>query len=377
MAHVQDRGKDVDRRWQARYRGPDGRERTRTFTRKVDADAWLAGNTVALRRQEWVDPDAGRITFGAWWSRWLDTRHVRPSTAARDESYGRNHLVPHLGDVPLRAIRQDDVVAWVATVSGKGLAPATVRRAYQLLAKAMQAAVDADRIGRTPCVNIELPKVEQSGMRFLSPTELARLADAAGPRWRGLVLVLGWGGLRIGEAAALRPTDLMPATRQVEVAETAVWVKGHLHVGPPKTKAGRRRVVLPSSVWAELDRHAGEHAGDTTVFAAPEGGYLRASNFRRRAWASATETAGLDGLRIHDLRHTAVSLWIAAGADPKAVSVRAGHTSVAFTLDRYGHLYGDRDAELAGQLDSMIETSEQAGTGAGNVVELPVTRGSA
>ena len=64
---------------------------------------------------------------------------------------------------------------------------------------------------------------------------------------------------------------------------------------------------------------------------------LRVPGFRARLWMPATKAAGLQGLRIHDLRHTAVALWIAAGATPKEVTVRAGHTSVSFTLDRYGY----------------------------------------
>jgi hypothetical protein len=68
--------------------------------------------------------------------------------------------------------------------------------------------------------------------------------------------------------------------------------------------------------------------------------------------------AGLDGLRIHDLRHTAVALWIAAGANPKEVAARAGHTSVSFTLDRYGHLYPDADQALRDRLDALHALAE-------------------
>src|SRR5688500_7325210 len=66
--------------------------------------------------------------------------------------------------------------------------------------------------------------------------------------------------------------------------------------------------------------------------------------FRARVWRPAVVAAGLDGLRIHDLRHTAVALWIAAGANPEEVAARAGHSSVSFTLDRYGHLYLEADS---------------------------------
>jgi integrase len=92
---------------------------------------------------------------------------------------------------------------------------------------------------------------------------------------------------------------------------------------------------------------------DGHVFTADKGGVLRPSNFRVKVWLPAVRAAGLAPLRPHDLRHTAVALWIAAGANPKEVSVRAGHTSVSFTLDRYGHLFPGHDTELRDRLDAM------------------------
>jgi len=85
---------------------------------------------------------------------------------------------------------------------------------------------------------------------------------------------------------------------------------------------------------------------------------LRLATFRHRIWRPATGVAGLGGLRIHDLRHTAVALWIAAGANPKEVAARAGHTSVSFTLDRYGHLYPDADQALRDRLDALHALSQ-------------------
>jgi single stranded DNA-binding protein len=122
----------------------------------------------------------------------------------------------------------------------------------------------------------------------------------------------------------------------------------------PKTRASRRTVSLPRVVTRELDAHlAGGGDPDDHVFTAPQGGTLRIVAFRNRIWRPATEAAGLTGLRIHDLRHTAVALWIAAGASPKEVAVRAGHTSVSFTLDRYGHLYPEADTRLRDRLDTL------------------------
>jgi integrase len=138
------------------------------------------------------------------------------------------------------------------------------------------------------------------------------------------------------------------------VAEIVVEVRGELYMGPPKTRAGRRIVTLPRSVVEELAEYLGPVGeAEAWVFTADKGGVLRPSNFRVKVWLPAVRVAGLAPLRPHDLRHTAVALWIAAGANPKEVSVRAGHTSVAFTLDRYGHLFPGHDDELRGRLDAM------------------------
>jgi len=249
---------------------------------------------------------------------------------------------------------QLEVRGWVADLSARGLAPATITKAYQLLGKVLAAAVDAGYLAQTPCRNVPLPKVEREEMRFLTPTEIVTLAEAIRPTHRALVFVGAYGGLRIGELAGLRcnRVDLLRGT--VSVAEIITEVSGRLHIGPPKTRASRRTVGLPRFVVRELQGHlAGNPAPDDRVFTAPQGGTLRIVAFRNRIWRPATEAAGLAGLRIHDLRHTAVALWIAAGASPKEVAVRAGHTSVSFTLDRYGHLYPEADANLRDRLDAL------------------------
>jgi integrase len=112
-------------------------------------------------------------------------------------------------------------------------------------------------------------------------------------------------------------------------------------------------------VVEELAAHLAAPAEpDALVFTAPKGGPLRVIAFRARIWRPATKSAGLDGLRIHDLPHTAVALWIAAGANPKEVAARVGHTSVSFTLDRYGHLYPESDAALRDRLDAIYSAGQ-------------------
>jgi integrase len=377
--------------WRARYRAPDGRERSKTFQRRPDAERFITTVEGRKLRREWTDPQLARTRYGDWLLQWLKTeRGLRPSTKARDDSYFTNYILPRFRQVPVGAIEQLDARGWVADLSASGLAAATVRKAYQLFAKTMQAAVDSGLIPRTPCRGITLPRVEAQEMRFLTPGQIARLADVIEPRYRALVLLGAYGGLRIGELAGLRPARVDLLRGRIEVAEILVEVRGTLHIGPPKTRASRRTIGLPHPLVAVLAEHLERFAGPDLFFPAPEGGPLRASLFRRRSWQPAVARAGLphiyvraetcaecrlcdqpkgspahhQPLRIHDLRHTAVALWIAAGANPKEVAARAGHTSVAFTFDCYGHLFPDSDELLRDRLGEMFDRSAEEPRGA-------------
>jgi len=153
--------------------------------------------------------------------------------------------------------------------------------------------------------------------------------------------------------------------RTVTIAETLVDVGGHPYFGPPKTRAGHRTIPLPRVAAGPLAEHLATYGRkpDDLVFTAPEGGPVQLNVWRRRFWAPAVLAAGLAHLRPHDLRHTAVALWIAAGANPKETATRAGHSSVSFTLDRYGHLFPGSEQRLNDALDLLADEAEPAADG--------------
>jgi integrase len=350
-----------EKRFDARFRGPDGRVRGKTFTTRRDARDWLARQRTDRSAGTWIDPARGRITFAQWWEQWWPTTvDLRASTRARDESYARSHILPAFGPTQLARIDHAGVQAWVAELRSKGLAPATVVKAAQILSKVMAAAVRDRAIPVDPTRGLRLPTIERPEMRFLNPTDVATLADAIDQRYRAFVILGAYSGLRLGELAGLRRDRLDLVRGQVNVVETLLEVDNRHSLGPPKTRAGRRAVPLPRTVVAELERHAAGIDPTRLVFTAPEGGPLRASLFRTRTWYPAVERAGLAPLRIHDLRHTAVALWIAAGASPKEIATRAGHTSVVTVLDRYGHLLPGYEDRVNDALDAMFETAEAA-----------------
>ena len=128
---------------------------------------------------------------------------------------------------------------------------------------------------------------------------------------------------------------------------------------------------LPRSIAQALGDHLRDlgASADDLVFPAPEGGPLRLSLWRRRVWAPAVLRAGLEPLRIHDMRHTAVALWIEAGASPYEIASRAGHTSVAVVLDRYGHLLPGSEERVNDALDALARDAIGSARAIGRAME--------
>jgi integrase len=205
--------------------------------------------------------------------------------------------------------------------------------------------------------------VGQGKQRFLSPDEVSTLADAIDPRFRALVLTACYAGLRLGELAALRRSRVDLMRRRVEVAETLTDVGGHVSFGPPKTRRGWRTVPIPAALADELAAHMECYAAtneEALVFPSPLGQPLRRTTFRRRVWVPAVGRAGLTDLAFHDLRHTYVSLAASAGLDLYEVSKRAGHSSAAFTADRYAHLYDAADEAYGDAMDRVWSAAQPA-----------------
>jgi integrase len=310
------------------------REHAPHFARKRDAEQWRASHEVAIARGEWVDPALSKITVGEWLSQWLALQvQLKPTTMVRYEVALRSQILPRWELVPLSRITHSDVSSWVHGLIDEGLAPATVRYAHRVLSLALTAAVRDGRLVRNVAEGVPLPRVVATPKRFLTHDQVQALAAACVP-YDTLIRVLAYGGLRWGELVALTACRIDLARRRIEVVEAITEVHGRLVVGTTKTHQ-RRSVPIPRFLADELADHlAGKAPGDL-VFTAPEGGVLRNTNFRPRFFDPAAEKAGLLGLTPHQLRHTAASLAIAAGANVKAVQLMLGHASAAMTLDIY------------------------------------------
>ncbi len=157
--------------------------------------------------------------------------------------------------------------------------------------------------------------------------EVGALAEAVGPRWRTLILLAAWCGLRRGELLAVRRRDVDVCTGTVEVARSVQHLRGgEVVLGAPKTAVGRRRVVIPSHVVPEVEAHleTGVAAGPDALISTTKTGDLLHPYMVQRAWEAARRAAGVEHLRFHDLRHTGDTPAAATGASTKELMARMG-----------------------------------------------------
>ncbi len=202
-------------------------------------------------------------------------------------------------------------------------------------------------------------------------SQLYELHDACKGRYADLVLVLGFGGLRWGEVAGLQVGDIISVPGRGLRLQRAVLMSGEggeLYVETLKSKRART-VPLVEDVVPIVDTWAEGKDSDDWLFAAPSGGPLYEANWKRSIdWIQATKAIGMPSLRVHDLRHTAAPVWLAAGADPKVVQRILGHASAAMTMDVYGHLVDHNLWEAAKKVTGA--TGDTTGTFSGTQMEI-------
>lgn len=256
----------------------------------------------------------------------------KAQTTAREAA---GYVTSKWGDLLVSDLDQRDVQAWIADLkSSRGPASVALKsNVVQCLKGSVEGRVDLSRV--------KAGRVRPHEARFLTVQQLGALAEECKP-YQAMVWLLGTCGPRISECCALNVGDVNAKTKRLRVRFS---------------KNGYSRdVPTPGFVlkMLNLDRPSRE-----PLFTNSRGGRLDPDNWRARVFRDARDRAGLEGMRIHDLRHTAASLAITSGADVKAVQRMLGHKSAKMTLDLYGHLWDRTLDDVAAKLDALV-ASERA-----------------
>ncbi len=329
--------------------GADGKRRqsrTGGFATKRDAQRALTDALGRLDRGTYVE--VGRQTVGDYLEGWLAGKaRLRATTARSYEAHIRLYLRPHLGQLRLTDLRTTDVERMYAKIGAeRALSAATVRRVHATLLSALNTAVRRHLIAVNVAAHVELPAASRAPVRVWSPEQVGRFLDFADEdRLSALYHLVALRGLRRGEAVGLRWTDVDLDAGRLRVAQQVVQLGYATAVGEPKTATGARTVSLDVDTCAVLRAHRARQAAERLawgpawsdsgrVFTREDGAGVH-PEYVSRHFAALARAAGLPPIRLHDLRHTAASLALAAGVPLKIVSDQLGHSSITITADTY------------------------------------------
>ncbi|MEV0966880.1 site-specific integrase [Streptomyces sp. NPDC049910] len=350
-------------RYQARYLGLDGIDRPapHTFRTKREADDWLADKQTELRAGEWTDPDAAKVPFGAYAATWITERGISASTADLYRSLLRNHLAPTFDRVALGDITPAMVRAWRVARLDAGAGASSVAKSYALMRAVLMTAVEDRLIRRNPC-RVKGASVAPTPERPTATVqEVYALAGAIQPRYRALVLLAAFTGLRWGELIGLRRRDLDLDAGTVRVRRNVAELhSGKRLIKEPKSAAGRRTVAIPEVIVTDLATHLAiyaESGPDGRVFIGAKKATPRRNHFGK-LWRTACDQVGIKGLHFHDLRHTGNTLAAATGASTRELMTRMGHSSARAALI-YQHATAERERLIGQAVSAVVEQARK------------------
>jgi integrase len=284
----------------------------------------------------------------------------------------RKHIVgSRLGALSLDKLKPMHVEAWIVGLRAKGLSESTVRSAYTILRSILDTAVRDDALGRNPAAAVARPKVTATEAAYLTPQQVRMLlAAATTTRYASVFALLANTGLRRGEALALRWADVDFEKEVLRVRGTLARVDGQLMVTEPKTAKSRRTIRL-SPAAARILRalkatqtterlKAGSQWVQTGYVFTTETGRPCDPRHALRALKVASDRAGLPGIGLHTLRHSAASVMISNGVPLKVVSEILGHASISVTGDIYGHVAPEVSASALDGLGAALDGLRQA-----------------
>jgi integrase len=377
MAHVERRerrGKNgqVVRSYRVRWRGPDGKERNKSFRRKVDADRFAATVSADLVRGQYVDPDAGKILFETYARKWLAAQTFDEGTHVAVELRFRLHAYPVLGNRNLNDIQPSTIQGWLRTLTD--LAPSYRQIIFANVSTVFTAAVDDALIVANPCRarSVRRPKRGHHKVVPWTRDRVLAVRDELPARYQ-LMVWLGAGlGMRQGEIFGLSPEDIDIDRGEVHVRRQVKLVGNKQMFGLPKGRKVRD-VPLPDAVLEAINAHMtayppievtlpwdrtdGKPATFSLLLYSREKKALGRNYINTFIWKPALKRAGVPVTRengSHALRHFYASTALHEGESIKALSEYLGHADPGFTLRTYTHLVEDSAERTKRAVDAVF-----------------------
>lgn len=359
------------KRWQASFIGPDCKRHyaPTTFTQKMDAESWLIKERRFIERaaeqdEKWISPSQRaalnqipRETLSEYGKQWIAQRNIKPRTRIHYSSLLSDHISPVLGEIGVSNLKPATVRSWYATTLIDR--PTLRAHAYQLLHAILGTAVKDGLLQANPAQIDGATRIKRASQSVIPDVdELARIADLIQPqRFKALILISAWCGLRWGEVTELHRKDIGEGCEIISIARGAVHREG-CHIDTPKS-GKPRTVVVPPHIRADIKHHLDTFVAEdveSQLFPPIRGGCHLSDKVIRDALAPAQAKAmGGKRFRIHDLRHFSGTQVARVGNLVETMN-HLGHSTVTASL-RYQHVVSGRDVEIANQLSALALVS--------------------
>ncbi|MDO8731919.1 MAG: tyrosine-type recombinase/integrase [Actinomycetota bacterium] len=363
-------------RFQAKYLGPDAQYYVApvTYEFKSDAEAYLSTIQADLVRQTWKAPVSSEHTVDSYGLKWIAERPLKDTSRIRYLEDWNNHISPRIGDYQLDQVTPEVIRTWYSEL-GTDLADklasknkistatrqdgtSTVARCYRILRAVMNTAVEDELIASSPCRIKNGGTYRNTERPTLTIAEIDKLATFVSHRYKGLVLVLAWTGIRLGEATELRRRDLDFDNGTIRIDRAAYPnPDGGYFVDTPKSRAGHRKIAIPVFLCGEIQKHLDKFVKDASpdalVFPTRTGSC--AYGAAQLAITKALRAMGRSDIRVHDLRHTGQVLAAQSGATLADLMARLGHSSVNAAM-KYAHAAGDHGRQVADRMEQARST---------------------
>jgi integrase len=346
----------------------DGKRHRKTVYGKTKQEALR--NRKALERALESGQDLTRrsTTVATYLIEWLAGKEVdgtRATTLTRYRSMINLHIVPAFGRIRIDQLRPAEIERFLTKKLSDGLAAATVRQIRALLNVAFHDAERLRLIATNPVRLTRAPKPNPKTFAPLSPEEgrhlLEQLVD---DRLFALYAVLLGLGLRRGEALGLKWADIDIDTRTLRVQRSLQRINGSLQETPPKSASSRRNLPLSEGLVAVLRQHQVRQHEERLalgpcwpqtdyVFTSTTGTPIEPRNVNRQ-WDQHRDALGRPDLRLHDLRHAAATLLLAAGTHPRVLMDILGHSQFSTTMNTYAHVMPPAKEQAAVAIDQAL-----------------------
>jgi len=337
----------------------------KTFDNQAEAKSWRHDAASAVSKGTMSAPtkttvrEAGEALIEGMRSGAVRTRKgtiYKPSAIRSYEAALRDRIHPELGALRVSEVQRRDVQRLADAMLAEQKDASTIRNALMPLRVIYRRALEDEDVSVNPTTNLRLPAVEGKRDRIVSPEEAKKLLAVLAEKDRPIWATALYAGLRRGEIMGLRIEDVNLAKGVIRV-ERSYDPKAY-EFTEPKSKAGKRSVPIASVLRDYLIEHklrTGRSEG--LFFGRTAETPFDDSSLAARA-ATAWKNAELEGITLHESRHTYASLMIAAGVNAKSLQTYMGHSSVTVTYDRYGHLMPGNEEEAAGLLDAYLERAD-------------------